>query len=80
MSDPAVEAAQRAWDALPEQSYATREQVMEAAAREALKPIRSLFDRLSLDYATASPEVQQGMDEVLNPLRHLIFSTEELER
>lgn len=45
MSDPAVAAAQRAWDALPEQSYATREQVMEAAAREALKPIREQIGR-----------------------------------
>ncbi|RIU09648.1 hypothetical protein [Mycobacteroides abscessus] len=39
MTDPAVDAAQRAWDALPERSYATREQVMNAAAREALKQV-----------------------------------------
>lgn len=42
MSDPAVVAAQRAWDALPEQSYATREQVMEAAAREMAKSVQEL--------------------------------------
>lgn len=42
MSDPAIEAARWAWDAIPERSYKTRTDVMEAAAREALKPVREL--------------------------------------
>lgn len=42
MSDPSVEAAQRAWDLLPERSYATREQVMKAAAREMAKSVQEL--------------------------------------
>lgn len=37
-----IEAAQRAWDALPERFYATREQVMEAATREMAKSVQEL--------------------------------------
>ncbi|MBN7460840.1 hypothetical protein I3U64_11825 [Mycobacteroides abscessus subsp. abscessus] len=46
MTDPAIAAAQRAWDLLPERSYATREQVMKAAAREALRPIREHIEKI----------------------------------
>lgn len=75
MSDPAVVAAQRAWDALPEQSYATREQVMEAAAREALKPIRAWMERIAAYEAGADIECPS-----LSDLTPLVYPTEELER
>ncbi|MGC7251477.1 hypothetical protein RBA00_20870, partial [Mycobacteroides abscessus subsp. massiliense] len=42
MSDPSIDAAQRAWDALPERFYATREQVMNAAAREMAKSVQEV--------------------------------------
>lgn len=48
------------------------------SVREAYSPIRELFDRLAQDYVVMTPEVQKGMDLVLNPLRELIFTGEEL--
>lgn len=51
MSDPAVEAAQRAAKAmLPQDVYATRLGDAEKGAREALKPIRELYAQLKSRY------------------------------
>ncbi|MBV6360419.1 hypothetical protein R2325_16320 [Mycobacteroides chelonae] len=58
MSDPAVEAAQRAWDALPERFYATREQVMEAAAREMAKSVQDLH----VPFMVTSPDDEQWIE------------------
>ncbi|ORA38083.1 hypothetical protein [Mycobacterium aquaticum] len=82
MSDPAVEAAQRAeqasgwwksghstpWDA----GYAVD------AAREALRPIRELHRELSVSALDEDAEVEHGMRLVLDNLAPLIYSTEEL--
>ena len=78
MSDPAIEAAQRAWDAIPERSYKTRTDVMEAAAREALKPIRRAHfaHHVPVDNWTCCPHcaVTWPCDTA-----KLAYSTEELE-
>ncbi|KPG13756.1 hypothetical protein AN911_00125 [Mycobacteroides immunogenum] len=54
MTDPAVEAAQRAWDTLPERSYATRQQIMEAAALEMAKSVQELHK--PAPYALSNPD------------------------
>lgn len=95
MSDPAVEAAQQAWDALPDRSYATREQVMEAAAREALKPIKERLAVIRERYelirtwmlADESPAAQSrhasemtGLRYVYNLIAPMVYPSEELEK
>lgn len=76
MSDPAVEAAQRAfW--VPGESH---EIAAVAAAREALKPIRDLLDKLALD---TYPPCDLGtridlFQQAISDLSPLVYTTEEL--
>lgn len=81
MSDPAVEAAKRAVP-IPPPNWMLDDKIIDslsdygiAAAREALKPIRELYEEQPGD-ADESAELWV----FLNKLAHLIFSTEELER
>ncbi|WP_195167782.1 hypothetical protein [Mycobacteroides abscessus] len=67
MTDPAVEAAQRAWNDNGKSAYSM---VAINAAREALKPIQEWFDR---NYGMSSIT-----DHLLDELAPLIFTTEEL--
>ena len=91
MSDPSIEAARWAWDAIPERSYKTRTDVMEAAAREALKPIRELHKPfrclckrpgcshpLLCEHCT-EPGYLEGMHWPCDTAL-LVYTTEELER
>lgn len=81
MSDPAIEAARRAWENGPDEvaklRYTQGEDgvwspvAMEAAAREALKPIREWF---AWWQGSTEPLAQQAWGE----LAKLIYSTEEL--
>lgn len=82
MTDPAVEAARKAWNGTG--VYRT---IAENAAREALRPIREEWAELS-EAATNLSEYGSylesakaaGMREVLAVLAPLIYPTEELER
>ncbi|CPT12373.1 Uncharacterised protein [Mycobacteroides abscessus subsp. abscessus] len=80
MTDPAVEAAQRAW---PKGNGARKLVVnrprmyMEAAAREALRPIQEWFGKVMLEAVIEDLYEQLDLLESLHPL---IFTTEELER
>lgn len=86
MSDPAVEAAQRAWEAddvavgrySPGYDDGFRTPApMEAAAREMAKPIRDWFHSQQEKWVNG----QGGISPMqLTELAPLIFSSEELER
>lgn len=78
MTDPAVEAAQRAYEPRP---FAQPGIIpaMQAAAREALKPIRELHSELNSPLPDGF-ELPGGVKYVLHLLAPLIFTTEELER
>lgn len=72
MSDPAIEAVQRAWETWSEvwgNESKTKFSVL--AAREAIKPIRERMDEL---WDEASPG---GLD-VLHELAKLVYPSEEL--
>lgn len=73
VSDPAIEAAQRAWD--NDQLSVWPSQNAEAGAREMAKPIRELHDRWNA-IGILPPEAWQILDQ----LAPLIFTSEELER
>lgn len=85
MTDPAVEAARRAWrvqtgsEPLADDNYTIR--VRTIAAREALRPIRDKWAELLMPYATrlVDPEAT-GAIKVLEAFAPLIFTTEELEQ
>ncbi|WP_109498913.1 hypothetical protein [Mycobacteroides chelonae] len=74
MSDPAEDAVRRSRHYRAEHSWEDKVSGL-AAAREALKPIRELYEEQPGD-ADESAELWV----FLNKLAHLIFSTEELER
>lgn len=76
MTDPAVEAAQRAYEPRP---FAQPGIIpaMQAAAREALKPIREWYEKAM---AEANAEDLYEQLDLLESLAPLIFTTEELER
>ncbi|WP_457062753.1 hypothetical protein [Mycobacteroides abscessus] len=88
MTDPAVEAAQRAWierygdlrrfDELCDGDTDIAAFVI-ASAREALKPIRDKWAELLMPYATrlVDPEAT-GAIKVLEAFAPLIFTTEEI--
>ena len=94
MADPAIEAAQRAWvanEALDGIAYCPGEgglwtpDAMEAAAREALKPLRELHRPTPIGWETFC----EHCVEYCEPVRHkqwpchtakLIYTTEELAR
>lgn len=44
MADPVDDAVHRAWGEFPNGQWCSREELMQAAAREALKPIRDWFE------------------------------------
>lgn len=73
MSDPAVEAAQRAMGKC--HSYPTPNRDLIAAAREALAPIRKMHDDWKASYGFLPTEALQILDD----LAELIYATEELE-
>lgn len=80
MTDPAVEAAQRAWDALQRKSGWGPEEIpqeLAAAAREALKPIRELYEQMNSPLPDGF-ELPGGVKYLLERLAPLIFTTEEL--
>lgn len=85
MTDPAVAAAQRAWDATAEMTaggYVVNPyRVAKTAAREALRLIREKWEELLGPYATrlVDPEAT-GAIKVLEAFAPLIFTSEELER
>lgn len=91
MTDPAVEAAQQAWELNLETDFPYKPgepgiwspDAMEAAAREALKPIRDLHQELDGLFGIASMDasgVAAGVRMVLSRLAPLIYTTEEMER
>ncbi|SKY04445.1 Uncharacterised protein [Mycobacteroides abscessus subsp. massiliense] len=78
MTDPAVEAARRAWVASGRVPLPTQQDLRGriSAAREALKPIREWFEVGWADYsksAFGNPQL-----DLLRELAPLIFATEEL--
>lgn len=92
-SDPAVEAAQRAWtarygwDQLPRFDEKCDEDediaaFVTAAAREMAKPIRELHAAMKSDQPGIRPtsEFAEGMRFALDEVAPLIFTSEELER
>ncbi|WJJ56505.1 hypothetical protein PROPHIT493_48 [Mycobacterium phage prophiT49-3] len=84
MTDPAVEAADRAWEAWLERApvdLSAASAPVTLAAREALRPIREKWTELLMPYATrlVDPEAT-GAIRVLEAFAPLIFTTEELER
>ncbi|MCV7200810.1 hypothetical protein H7J71_02135 [Mycolicibacterium peregrinum] len=86
MSDPAVEATERAWEGYPVPSGDVDRYLREVpltAARETSKPIRELHQELSGDMPEPSTEAMaaraEGMRYVLDELAKLIYTTEELE-
>lgn len=65
MSDPAVEAAQRAWDAMSPVDKNSRKVVDEASAREALRLVREWYENTDAPWTDILP---------------LIYTAEELGR
>lgn len=78
MSDPAVEAAQRAIGHVSPDEFTNEVgDAALAAAREALKPIREWFETAMAE--AIAEDLFEQMD-LLDSLAPLIFTTEELER
>ncbi|MEW2483613.1 hypothetical protein AB0876_28905 [Mycobacterium sp. NPDC049093] len=75
MADPAIEAAQRAWEA--DGLRDGWKALAVAASREALMPIREKYQEL-LRFYEGSVEV--GPWRILDDLAKLIYTTEELDR
>ena len=73
MSDPAIEAAQRA-DAEVDGYWNTTRDAMEESAREALKPVREVFDRWNSKDGLP-PQVWHLLDD----LAPLLFTAVELQ-
>ncbi|CPR34345.1 Uncharacterised protein [Mycobacteroides abscessus subsp. abscessus] len=89
-TDPVVRAAQRAWDAkdpldgiayVPGDHGIWTPEAMEAAACEALKPIRAVLDKLAADTEPpCGPATRiQLFEKAISDLSLLVFRTEELE-
>lgn len=77
MTDPAVEAAQKIWER-HEPPYRSDDLV--AAAREALRPIRAVYERWERLYGSSRGDVPEMVQVLLESFAPLIFTTEELER
>ena len=84
MPDPAVEAAQRALATMPLLTKSANEQailkallddVMSAAAREALKPIRATYARWESAFGGSRGEVPEMVQVLLDELAPLIYTT-----
>ncbi len=85
MSDPAIEAAQRAWEAWFERApvdLSAASTPVTLAAREALKPIRERHAHWVAELEKSPLSATAGAIAlvVLADLAPLIFTTEELER
>lgn len=88
MSDPAVEAAQRAWPWGPvEETRIPPFVIAESAAREALKPIREQSEALSgyaqsliEDGSLSESAKGAAILEALGVIAPFLYSTEELGR
>ncbi|QAY10977.1 hypothetical protein SEA_POLLYWOG_50 [Mycobacterium phage Pollywog] len=84
MSDPAVEAAARAWEwyPVPKDIPLVVRSVPLAAAREALEPIRELHQTHSeaLRLAVPGDPTADGVRYILELLEPLIYTTEELDQ
>lgn len=81
MTDPAVEAARRAWQAegWGDGPLAMSEgHLAEAAAREALRPIRAVYERWGRLYGSSRGDVPEMVQVLLESLAPLIFTTEEI--
>lgn len=84
MSDPAVSAAQRAWDETDGFGFDSSRDAMVAAAREALAPIRELIEKW--EAPTTPGVIHNGAPESLtniaqdfiDSLRELVYPSEEL--
>lgn len=72
--DPAVKAARRAWNAMPTADKTSRKAVGEAAAREALRPIREECERLKRINVPGD-----DVHMVVDRLAKFIYPTKELE-
>ncbi|AXQ53084.1 hypothetical protein SEA_RANDO14_64 [Mycobacterium phage Rando14] len=77
-ADPAIESARRALVSTRGHGKSTICEI--EAAREALKPIRKLHQKMSAEAPLEDVEVEHGMRAVLDALAPLIYSTEELQR
>lgn len=76
MSDPAVEAAQRAWDEAD--GFDSSRDAMEESAREALAPIRSeIEDMRESDFDPEYPtDFSVGMRYALNRIAKHVYPSE----
>ena len=75
MTDPAVEAAQRACSCA---GTVHSSRCLAAAAREALKPIQAKYKELDGLFGDSPTNVAIGVRRVLQDLAPLIYTTEEL--
>lgn len=75
MSDPAVEAAQRASDQYEAMGQISLQAV--AAAREALKPLQEKSEELDATFGGSASDVAAGVRLVLAQIRPLIYSHRE---
>jgi hypothetical protein len=80
MSDPAIEAAQRAWEEYEAQGGVWKPEALRLAAREALKPIRATYARWESAFGGCRGEVPEMVQVLLDELAPLIYTTEELEQ
>lgn len=81
MPDPAIEAAKRALTKnfdLVDSGMKPYLPVINAAAREALKPVRSVHARWENLYGGCRGEVPEMVQVLLEELAPLIYATEEL--
>ncbi|ORA25194.1 hypothetical protein [Mycobacterium aquaticum] len=79
MSDPAVEAAQRAWEEYEAQGGVWKPEALRLAAREALKPIRELHQRVDDGHPSGLPTCEHCQGDWPCSTSALIYTTEELE-
>lgn len=81
MTNPAVEAAQRAIGHVSPDEFTNEVgDTALASAREALKPIQKLHEQLTREADDEHGGCESGMRYVLRELAPLIFTSEELER
>lgn len=76
--DPAVEAAQRAWDGTDCHGFASQGHAMEAAARAALAPIRELHKPYLCHCDTPHHACEGCLEEWPCDTARLIYTSEEL--